>query len=219
MAARIFIYTRECINFMDIYKFTRSASQKEFIQGGESGKSKHNPLEMAFIIFESDHLLSEKHDAYRELLSSYPNMELEASFHNKKGRSLHQCLRAMLVKDECLIERFYADEINATFQAYVYGYMYDGGNWESAFFKTFTELWDDVRAFWERIEVSKEDFYFEIKKTFIGSDEYLFARFNHDGELLAISDYPFIHQAFENEENDPAGFLNDYWDSGAYNNL
>ena len=59
---------------MDLYRFTGRISRKELLQ---SGKSNFSPLEIAVIIFESDNLLSEKQDAYRELLSNCPKMVLE----------------------------------------------------------------------------------------------------------------------------------------------
>ena len=204
---------------MDIYRFLRYDSKKDILRH----RGPFNPLEMAFIIYESDNLLSEKHDAYRELLSDYPNMELEASAHNKKSKNLHQCLRAILVRDDYRVERFYAVEANVTYQAFVsafmHGDMYGTRDWESEIFRTFAELWGAIGTYWERSEILIEDFAFTIKKSFMESGKYLLARLNYDGELLEISDHEFSWSDYENEPDDPAGFLNDYLWNGLYKEL
>ena len=205
---------------MDIKRFVEYLSKKNIYRFRDS----LNPLEMASIIYKSDNLLSEKHDAYRELLSDYPNMELEVSAHNKKSKNLHQCLRAILVRDDYRIERFYADEDNVTYQAFVDGFMYEGytrDDWESVISHTFAELWDTVGTFWDRefIESLSFDFDFEIKKSFMDSGKFLLVRLNYDGELLEISDHPFSYSDYKNEPDDPAGFLNDYDWKGSYKEL
>ena len=203
---------------MDIYRFTKSKSKNEFIKGWSRMRG-FSPLEMAFIIFESENLLSEKHEAYRELFFAYPNMELEASTRNKDSKNLHHCLSALLAREEYLFERFPMDDANMAYQADVYGYSWGGRDFQSAEYKSFVQLKNDLGTLWERKKVDCDYFCFIVKKHITDSGEVISAKFNYDWELLAISDYPIIEQEHYDKTNDPAGFLYDYRWKGIYDKL
>ena len=79
---------------MDIYSFINSRDVEEHCR---SLKHEFSAIETAFIVYQSKKRnLREKHDAYREIIASMPDTEVQKRFNCPYHNSLHSVLRERL---------------------------------------------------------------------------------------------------------------------------
>ena len=79
---------------MDIYSFINSRDVEEHCR---SLKHEFSAIETAFIVYQSKkHTIREKHDAYREIIVSMPDTEVQKRFNCPYYSSLHSVLRECL---------------------------------------------------------------------------------------------------------------------------
>ena len=74
-----------------------------------------NPLEMAVIVAMCGKSLKEKHSAWREIISGYPDMPIHKSLNFDAQESLHEYLRGLIAHEEKQIAEFYAPADGAVF--------------------------------------------------------------------------------------------------------
>ncbi len=93
---------------MNIYEFINS---KDIRAHCEKIGHTFNSVEAAFLIYQSqNHTLTEKHDAWKELIETMPDMAIEERFHCPHYESLHDFLRQyMALEDRWLTVFFQAD--------------------------------------------------------------------------------------------------------------
>jgi hypothetical protein len=165
---------------MNIYNYIPSPDIAEHCE-----KIKHvfNPLEMAVIIANSGKPLSEKHSAWRELISDYPDMPIHGSLNFAALDSLHEYLREVITCEELLIADFYAPEPGAVYRFRVRRHN-EWADRHSVNCSTFDKAW---QLLLEHRNLQDDNVtYVEINKEYIDSDKTIEARFNPNGELLTV---------------------------------
>lgn len=93
---------------MDVYKFINS---KDIRSHCEKTGHKFNPLEIAFLIYQSDHhTIVEKHAAWNELICTMPDVVIERRANCEYHDSLHKFLRKYMTLENKLLEDFFANK-------------------------------------------------------------------------------------------------------------
>lgn len=86
-----------------------------------------NPLEMAVIVANSSKTVKEKHAAWRQIISEYPDMSIHESFNFNAQKSLHKYLYEYITWQENWLANFNIPDEMAIYQAMAQGeYDYCG---------------------------------------------------------------------------------------------
>jgi hypothetical protein len=138
-----------------------------------------NPVEMAVIIDTSGKTIKEKHAAWRELISEYPDMPVHGSCNFDEQESLHTYLQELMTWQEKAIEKFCASGENIVFRPVCDD---DEGGISRTYERANTELlnkWD-----WEEDKVE----WASIRKEIIDGDGNCCgeARVDSSGEILSF---------------------------------
>jgi len=170
---------------MDIYSFINSPDVAAYCR--EIGKT-WTPFEMAVIIGRSDRRpMFEKHAAWRELITEYPDMVIPETKNCKSYDSLHKKLAEVIDYEERVLELFKTPESN-TFYKYEssdYCSIYiDPDDVFTNFESALTELKDDLKyvSDWDR----DKKYYMIMKKIYIGSNHRINCSFHLDGNIRNI---------------------------------
>jgi hypothetical protein len=142
---------------MNIYDFFNSPDVAEHCQ---SIGQKWTPFEMAVIIGQSGRTMTEKHTAWRELISDYPDMPTVPNHIIPAYDSLHKTLSDLIAYEECVMLLIKKQE-SGVFYEYTFS-EYDSFSAEHISehdelfpifkFGTFEEAWNDAentRMFFE----------------------------------------------------------------------
>lgn len=102
---------------MDVYNFINSKDVRNYLK---ENNYEFNPVETAWIVWQSNRTLKEKHEAWKEIIDTIPDMPIQDR-HNDIP-SLHQFLKDYMQFERCVIDRFY----NPTYECVFYQYSITG---------------------------------------------------------------------------------------------
>jgi hypothetical protein len=163
---------------VDIYSFINSSDVAAYCR--EINKT-WNPFEMAVIIDRSHITISERHEAWRELLNNYPDTPIPSSVHYNSFDSLHKKLAEVIDFEERLLALFKKPE-----QGAVYKYK----NWlndeyvrSSSVFSCVEQTFLDIKDSDDRENASK----LVVEKEYIDKKGKIEAHMDYDGNLYKIS--------------------------------
>ena len=167
---------------LDIYNYFNSNDVAAHCK--KVGKT-WNTLEMAVIIYLcSKKKLSDKHAAYRELLSGFPDMPLPKSCRYDDGLNIRSYLLLVLQREERVLEYFYKPEQEAVYRVDVSSdALYTDYYWEKNLFSSFDKALKFARKGRKREEIKK----IIIEKRFLDrEDKYVSVEMNYFGEPFDI---------------------------------
>jgi hypothetical protein len=142
-----------------------------------------NSLEMAVIVAHSEKTMREKHSAWREIISDYPDMPIHGSLNFDARESLHGYLRELIAFEEKQIDVFYAPDIGTiyTFRVLWHG---DWTDRHSGAYSTFEKAWAALLENWD-LEADKPES-IKIEKTHLDKEDFTEAYPDHKGDLLNL---------------------------------
>jgi len=161
---------------MDIYSFINSRDIAAYCR---EIKKEWNPFEMAVIISRSNRPMADKHAAWRELITGYPDMPTPKNMHVDASGSLHKKLTELIAYEEQTIAQFQAAEPDATYVFDVYFYDGRGKERRKYTFNTHEDALVNISGSWDRYDVRS----IEIEKYFIDDTE------NQKGSIAVTFDY------------------------------
>jgi hypothetical protein len=147
---------------------------------------------MAVIIGRSNRSVSEKHSAYKQLITEYDDMPTPKNMHYKSYDSLHKKLSEFIDYEERIITHFKAPEADTFYMYEVYRNKYDNHRRSDSVFTDFDKVIADIKDSWEHYEVSRikiEKIYMDGTGSIcIGSDYYdnIYWIEGHDPELVDV---------------------------------
>ena len=169
---------------MDIYNFINSGDVAAHCRRINKTWS---PFEMAVIIGRSQCSLSEKLEAWRELVSDYPDMPIPKNMHCDGYESLHRELSITIDYWETAITLFKKQEQDAVYMHKVY--WYKECRYSDEVFRTYEMALSDAQNSWDLTEASEiiiKKYYFDDEGIGKGGLE---AWLDYDGIIYDISPY------------------------------
>ena len=170
---------------MDICRFVSSKAVREYLK--ETGYS-FNTLEAAYLIYFCKGLtLKEKHNAWKEVIETMPDMSPAKELPHCSWRcfedSIHDCLKQHMENEDRLVET-----VSAIKEGAFLGLFYDssGGEWSKCIATDIDDIEDKIA-----MEISK-DYYGVIKKIDVicksnkHNKEYIVTK-NRNGEIMSVS--------------------------------
>ena len=137
---------------MDIYSFLNS---RDIAEHCRKIQKEWSPLEMALIISNSNRpqSISDKHEAWRELISDYPDMPVPPvpdCYFSRGFDSLHEILLSRIAYEERVMQCFMEPAPTVVYRHRV---MWSG-QWEysESIYTSFQKAWNDVVDSWDRGE-------------------------------------------------------------------
>lgn len=169
---------------MNIYDYFYSSDIAEYCKSiGHS----FNPIEMAYIIDQSDKTIKQKTIAFQELIRDYPDMSFHPSVDFKVKGSLHDYLRALVEYRVNLLSKF--EDATHTKTDWYSISKYDcclmGLDKVPPFFRTFEELWEFLRAYWRLNDHNTVRIIRTITKK---PSNFVYVDYNANGEAMRIAD-------------------------------
>jgi len=158
-----------------------------------------SPLDMAVLIKLSDKTMKEKHAAWKEIISDYPDMPINESSNFKARDSLHEFLRELIRWEEKIIEKFYRSD-RAVYRYAVVHYPLRGwhisGKYlyfdeldtyeEKTGFSTAEKAWKDCLKNWLNKDHDEKVEEVELIKGKIDKEYKLSLKMNKEGEVIDI---------------------------------
>ena len=106
---------------MDILRFIKSADIRNYLK---EINYQFSSLEAAWLIYQSDASIKEKHAAWNELIATMPDCEIEKRGANVPQSSLHSFLKSyMEIEDKCVRE--FCSDCDADGNRYVFLFKYN----------------------------------------------------------------------------------------------
>ena len=116
---------------MNVYKFIRSKDVREH---NEKKGHKFNTLESCFLVWRNPDIpLYEKHEAWRYICLSMPDMEIKKRLNVDYAQSLYELIEKFIKADKFFINEFYREEDKAIYQ---YRFYSEGDHGWSEDFET-----------------------------------------------------------------------------------
>lgn len=169
---------------MNIYDYFHSSDIAEYCKSiGHS----FNPIEMAYIIDQSDKTINQKKLAFQELIRDYPDMLFHPSVDFKVKTSLHDYLRALVEYRANLLSKF--EDATHTKTAWYSISKYDrrimGLDKDPPFFGTFEELWEFLCPYWR---LNAHNTVRIIRTLSKKPSNFVYVDYNANGEAMRIAD-------------------------------
>ena len=162
---------------MDIYSFINSRDVAAHCRGINKVWT---PFEMAVIIGRSRQPMTEKHEAWRELIADYPDMPTSKNIHYDSYDSFHKKLSEVIEYEECVLARFKMPEQGAV---YMYKVRWYGENkYSHSVFNSFETALADAKDRWNQTEAPE----IIMEKVFAENRGCLEARLGYDGNLYYV---------------------------------
>ena len=125
---------------MDIYSFFSSRDIADYCRSiGKTWTS----FEMAALVDSSYHSISDKHTAWKEIITDFPDMPTPKNFYGDSSESLHKVLAEEIADGERLIEIFKEQESGA-----IYGYGALSGDSSDMLFDSFDAALSAAAAYY-----------------------------------------------------------------------
>jgi len=171
---------------MDIYSYLESSDIAEHCR-----KIGHifTSSDMATIIDLSKKTLKEKHSAWREIISDYPDMPIKRGEHFDAHDSIHDFLRELISCEEKTLEELYKTTDKAIYRPYVWRDKYINSDIEypendNGSYSTFEKAWAEISDWKENYDNAS---IVTIKKEYLDDGDYIRAVINYKGEITNIS--------------------------------
>lgn len=186
---------------MDIYHFIKSKAVIDHLK-----KIQHNftPLESAYVIWQSEAPLKEKHAAWREIIDTMPDGPIPETKSNR-DLSLHQYLEELMSCQKSLLEEFYREDGCK----YCFCYLETITMEELISCKDFDNFQEALAAAKDEVnffEGWKADFLY-IEKRDQNSSQALRMKTNTQGEELDILCVKDLWEAFDEDRHASADTL------------
>lgn len=144
-----------------------------------------SPLDMAVLIAISDKSLQERHDAWREVISGYPDMPIHESLNFEAQSSLHEYLRDLLSREEKLLADFLAPGDGVVYQASILANRW-GHKQVDGCFPIFEDAFQNIEKRWDWEEDGLESG--DIRREVIGCpDKWQSAKVSRHGEITSLA--------------------------------
>ena len=163
---------------MDIYSFINSPDIADYCR---KINKVWNPFDMAVIIGRSNKPMLEKHAAWRELISDYPDMPTPKNMHYASYDSLHEKLNEVINYEEHALEVFKRAEAGV-----VYTYKvswYDDYRHSDTVFSSFEMAFNDYKDRWEQNEAPR----FVMSKVYIDNKGRIEADLDYESNIIDLS--------------------------------
>jgi len=145
-----------------------------------------NPLEMAIIVALSEKTMKEKHMAWREIVSEYPDMPIHGSLNFKARDSLHDYLYDFISREEITLESFLQSDSHNDYRFTAVGY--DNGHKESESVIFINTYFEEARAKFEKYQhvLDNEILSYIVVEKMIDEDHTAKIYINRSGEIEEI---------------------------------
>jgi hypothetical protein len=155
---------------------------------------------MAVLVAVSDKTIKEKHSAWREIITDYPDMPIHGNDCFDAKESLRDYLRELIAWDEKIIAEFYKPN-GAVYRPYIYRERYVDSDIQykdndKGSFSTVEKAWEEINDWKENYSDASRA---AINKEYIDDGRYIHARVNAAGEILSI--YTNIPEFSESRPN------------------
>ena len=98
---------------MDIYEFINSRDIQEYLKEIQYS---FDPLQQAFLVWQSGrHTLTQKHEAWKELIATLPDMEVPERINCRAWKSLNKMLQDYMDLENKYIDHFKKHESETAF--------------------------------------------------------------------------------------------------------
>ena len=176
---------------MDVFKFVNSKDIREHLRNMDYSFSS---IEAAWLIWQSKYTsLNEKHEAWRELIETMPDCEIEERLNAKARPSLHEFLKELMAFENRCIESLKKEEPYCVFS---YKCKLPGEkDWENSFKGMCPDFYECLESASEACKAftGSEDIsncLIRISKNwFDGTDWCIEAELTPDGEIIEILNY------------------------------
>ena len=167
---------------MDIYSYLNSRDIAEYCR--KINKT-WNPFEMAVIIGRSKRTIADKHSAWRELMTDYPDMPTPKNMHHKSYASLHEKLAEVIDYEERKVAVFKKSKQSTVYTYKVRRNGYNRYSDSDSVFFTLEDTIADAQEKWGREEAQK----LNIVKMYIGEKNMIDCYCDYDGNIYEIGNY------------------------------
>ncbi len=175
---------------MDIFKFVNSKDIREYLKNMNYC---FNSLETAWLIWQSEVTMNEKHEAWKELIETMPDCEIEERLNAKAWPSLHEFLKELMAFENRCTESLRKEEPYSVFSYKCK--LPREKDWENSYsgmapdyFECMESAAEACKAFTGSQNIS--DCLIRIKKSwFDGTDECIEAEITTDGKVVEILNY------------------------------
>ena len=168
---------------MDIYSFINSRDVAEYCES--IGKT-WNPFEMAVIIGRSCHrVLTDKHEAWRELIANYPDMPTPETRYYQSYDSLHKKLAEVIAYEERALELFKKPETSVFYEYEIHGDAVSVYPNRDRIFPDFESAWTKLKLDLKYVRANKIT-EIEIKKFYIGSRHRIDCSLDFEGNIRSL---------------------------------
>ena len=173
---------------MNIYEFFVSPDIAAYCQKIEHSFS---PLDMAIIVARSKRSIKEKHNAYRAIISEFPDMPIHKTLHYDATDSLHNVLRELTAWEETRIKEFYLTGSDVVYLPRIW-FADDSGLGErhiEVYDKCYASAEKAFRAVLKHYDIKADGIYrIGIEKDFVDTEKRFSVWVDHNGEITDI--YP-----------------------------
>lgn len=186
---------------MDIYDFIPSPDVADYCR-----KIGHrfSPIDMAVLIDMSDKTIRERHDAWRAIMSEYPDMPIRKKLLSRElSSSLHECLREKIALEEKMLMDFltpgdgvvYLGEINeAERDPYPLSVRQPSKPFLTGCFSSFEKALEQTKKEWEWEGAGME--YASILREVVDHEnKWRSVRVNRRGEVVSVNLNPLSNQS------------------------
>lgn len=183
---------------MDIYRFINSIAIRDYLR---RENYEFNSLEAAWLIYQCKHIsLEEKYSAWKELIATMPDCEIEERMNCRQRASLHELINEYITILQKQYELFKVEEAHAVYQ-YSF-YCTDDVEW----CENFEGVFSSESICWQKIEEDKDLGIecIQICKRYIDSGKTVTATYKPDKTLMNIDsnrltdeEYDVIHCSFD----------------------
>lgn len=160
---------------MDIYSFINSPDIAAYCR--EINKV-WTPFEMAVIIGRSERTMTDKHAAWRELITDYPDMPIPKNPQYWGDKNLHQILSEEITYEERVLTLFKTPEPGAVYRYTVK--WRDKDKHSDSVFTSFEKAWADMAGDWEDEKLETE---MVMEKIYVDDNCGIIVHFGGDWEI------------------------------------
>ena len=150
-----------------------------------------DPLEMAIIVALSKKTIKEKHEAWNEIISSYPDMPIHGSMNFKARVSLHGYLKEIISFEEDALKDFLMSDGKEDYRFTAFWDDDELGKYDNCFQGCFTntsfgDAWAEFSKYWLYANNKMIYVMFAKKKKMIDEDTKSLVYINCKGEIYRV---------------------------------
>jgi hypothetical protein len=183
---------------MNIYDFINSPDVAEYCQSIEHV---FNSLEMAVIVALSRKTMKEKHAAWREIFTQYPDMPISERPRFSAQESLHGYLRELIAHEINVYKEFTMATTSVVYRPDCFRYFDSEKSFPVAFLGCFSTVEKVIKAVQQNLEGIKGTvrMIYIVKETIDGNEDFL----PHNGVWFDYSGNPlYLDETFSKHSKD-----------------